>query len=94
MNEGIYQEDLDKALAILDEHPEIFKKIHHYLPRDKFDLPFWSKIIWKNLTDKEFEIVYNLPLDIGISPSCDLYLENRRKGLGMNAKYTLLKKKR
>ena len=71
-----YHADFAKARVMLDACPELKTKLT--LPKEGETL-LLSHVFFRNLTPEEFEIVYNLPIQIGVSKKTFTYIDIRRK---------------
>lgn len=67
--------DLEKAKQMVAACPTLAAKIRMPEP---MEIPLISEIFFRELTDKEFTIVYNLPLTIRVSAKTESYIQARR----------------
>ena len=76
----IYHADMAKARIMLADSPSLSQKFQ--LPKDDETLML-SRVFFRNLTDSEFTIVYNMPLKIIVTENTNKYIDNRRRELNL-----------
>ena len=72
--------DLAKAKEQVAACPSLAAKFEVPLVNE---IPMLSQVFFRNLTDDEFRVMYYLPLKIHVSRPAWLYLDRRRRVLGL-----------